>query len=108
MELLNSPTSSKLDENMNGFYPAICRVLLACIGPYGQSGGQPNRTAFNILKDAIYHELQRFPGLAATAPEKVGDYLPDNVTYDPSTSHLTHTYRGGAQVVTNLQRSPTH
>jgi hypothetical protein len=92
----------KLDDNMNGFYPAICRVLLACVGPYERNAAQRNRTAFNILRDAMYHRLQNFPQLAAERPDKVRDYLPDNVTYDTSTTELTHTYRGGEQVVTKL------
>jgi hypothetical protein len=49
---------AKLRENMRGFYPAICTVLLSCIGPHTATPGQPNRTAFNILKDAVYSELQ--------------------------------------------------
>ena len=27
----------KLRDNMNGFYPAICTVMLACVGPYKQN-----------------------------------------------------------------------
>jgi hypothetical protein len=92
----------KLEDNMKGWYPAICRVLLACVGPYQHQAPQPNRTAFNIFKDAVYYELQKFPQLAATKPDKVADYLPDNVTYDATTTELVQTYRGGAQAVTRL------
>ncbi len=92
----------KLRDNMNGFYPAICRVLLACVGPYHDEAAQPNRTAFNILKDAMYYELQQFPQLAAKKPDKIGDYLPDNVTYSAATTELTQTYRGGGKILTNL------
>jgi hypothetical protein len=91
-----------LEDNMKGYYPAICRVLLSCIGPYQHHAPQPNRTAFNILKDAIYTELQRFPQLAISKPDKFANYLPDNVTYDVKTSHLTHKFRGGAPVITDL------
>jgi hypothetical protein len=91
-----------LADNMKGYYPAISRVLLACVGPYEHKVGQPNRTAFNILKDAMYLELKSLPELAAKKPDKVADYLPDNVVYDASTTELRHTYRGGAQAVTRL------
>jgi hypothetical protein len=49
----------KLQENMRGFYPAVCRVLLSCVGPYQRPSAQPNQTAFNIIKDAMYIELQK-------------------------------------------------
>lgn len=92
----------KLDDNMEGFYPAICRVLLACVGPYNRNAKQHNKTAFNILRDAMYVRLQNLPELVANKPEKLTDFLPDNVTYDPRTNELTHTYRGGEKAVTNL------
>jgi hypothetical protein len=99
-----------LRDNMKGRYPAICRVLVACVGPYVNQTPQPNRTAFNILKDAMYFELQQFPQLAARKSDKIANYLPDNVTYDVATTDLALTYRGGAQVVTRLSTlnlSPT-
>jgi hypothetical protein len=92
----------KLEDNMRGLYPAICRVLLACVGPYQHQQGQINQTAFNILKEVMYGQLKRFPQLAATKPNKVVDYLPPNVTYDATTTNLTHSHRGGAYAVTNL------
>jgi hypothetical protein len=93
----------KLDQNMSGWYPAISRVLLACIGPYDNQAGQTNRTAFNILKDAVYFTLHyQLPQLATTQPHKLSSYLPDNVTYDVGTTELTHTYVGGGRVVTKL------
>jgi hypothetical protein len=81
-QLLAIKMIDKLQDNMSGFYPAICRVLLACVGPYHHTVEPKNRTAFIILKDAMYHELQKLPRLAETEPDKVGHYLPDNVTYD--------------------------
>lgn len=51
----------KLGDNMNGYYPAICRVLLATVGPYEREALQPNMTAFNILRNAMYRELKRLP-----------------------------------------------
>jgi len=92
----------KLRDNMKGYYPAMCRVLLACVGPYVHQAPQLNRTAFNILKDAVYFELQQFPQLAATKPDKIADYLPDDFTYDVATADLIQTYRNGAQAGTKL------
>jgi hypothetical protein len=92
----------KLTQNMQGWYPALSRVLLACVGPYAHQASQPNRTAFNILKDAVYFELQKFPQLAASEPDKLREYLPDNVTFDVATTDLVQTYRGGGEAVTRL------
>jgi hypothetical protein len=100
----------KLKDNMKGYYPAICRILLAWVGPYAHQVAQPNRTAFNILKDAVYFELQSLPQLAAKKPEKIRHYLPDNVKYDSVTTDLVHTYRSGTPAVTRisaLKLSPT-
>ena len=92
----------KLSHNMKGFYPAVSRVLLACVGPYVHQAPQPNRTAFNILKEAVYFELKQFPQLAATKPDKIADKLPDNVTYDVATTDLVQTNRSGTKRVTKL------
>ena len=92
----------KLRDNMKGYYPAICRVLLAWVGMYVHPSPQPNRTAFNILKDAVYFELQQFPQLAARKPGKIANYLTDNFTYDVATTDLIQTYRNGTQAATRL------
>jgi hypothetical protein len=91
-----------LEDNMKGFYPAICRVVLSCVGPYQHQAPQPNRTAFNIFKDAVYSELQRLPQLAISKPDKFADYLPDDVMYDTASSRLTHTYQDGGSITTDL------
>jgi hypothetical protein len=93
---------NKLKENMRGYYPAICRVVLSCVGPYEVQPMGRKRTAFAILQNAVYRELQQLPQLAANKPEKLPDFLPDNVTFDSATSRLTHSYRGSSSVVTNL------
>jgi hypothetical protein len=89
----------KLDDNVRGFYPAICKVLLSTVGPYNQPNAQTNRTAFNILKDAMYIVLRR---LRRLDQNKISSYLPPHVTYDPTTTRLIFTYRGGAQVFTDM------
>jgi hypothetical protein len=92
----------KLEDNMKGYYPAICRVLLSCVGPYKDQGPQASRTAFNILKDAVYSELQRLPQLATTKLDQLADYLPDQVTYDAASTRLTHSQRSGESIITDL------
>jgi hypothetical protein len=93
----------KLEDNMKGYYPAVCRVLLATVGPYMQNALQPNMTAFNILRNLMYRELKRLPDLAATKPDRIPHYLPNSSTYDVDTATLTHTYFGGAQQFTDLR-----
>lgn len=92
----------KLKDNMNGFYPAVCRVLLSTVGPYQGNAVQPNLTAFNILRNVMYRELKRLPDLATGEPEKIQDYLPDTTTFDSDKGTLTHTYARGEQHVTDL------
>lgn len=92
---------AKLVQNMEGLYPALTRVMLAIIGPYG-SHHQKNRTAFRILEDVAYEQWQKFPQLHVASPDKVSDYLPPNVKYDAADFTLTHTYRFGEQSKTNL------
>ena len=92
----------KLRHNMDGFYPAISRVLLATIGPYAGHSQVSKRTAHVILKDAVYKELQKLPALHAKSPEKVADCFPASVTYDATTNTITHTYRGGGTLSTDL------
>jgi hypothetical protein len=92
----------RLNQNIKGFYPAVCRVLLSTVGPYRHETEQPNRTAFNILKDMLYIQLKRFHQLAATKPEKISHYLPPNVSYQRRKNSLTHTFRGGGTRTTDL------
>jgi hypothetical protein len=82
----------KLRHNVEGMYPAISRVLLAVIGPYRDPAETSSaRTAYVIIKDAVYKELQKLPILHAKEPERIADYLPSNVTYDGVSNTLTHT-----------------
>jgi hypothetical protein len=92
----------KLHENMDGYFPTLCRVMLACIGPYERNSEPANRTAWKILREAMYRELMRFPDLPNGAPGKIPDYLPPNISYDPIETTLTHTFTGGGTRVTKL------
>lgn len=92
----------KLDQNMDGWYPAMSRVLIATIGPYNRPSDHHRRTAFVILRDAVYEKLQRLPELHKKSPDKVSDHLPDNVKFHIASSTLTHEYRGGGVQQTQL------
>jgi hypothetical protein len=96
----------KLSYNMNGLYPPLSRVLLAIIGPYKNFAHTEKRTAYILLKDAVYAQLRKLPELYAKAPEKVADFLPLGVQYDPETNTLTHTDRSGGRIVTELSNLP--
>ena len=83
-------------------YPSISRVLLSVIGPYDKPPQINTRTAHVIIRDAVYKELQKLPELHARNPDKLGEFLPPNVTYDAVNNTLTHTYTGGTTQTTNL------
>ena len=52
--------------------------------------------------DAVYKELKKLPTLHGKNPEKIFNFLPSSVAYDAATNTITHTYRGGGKVRTNL------
>ncbi len=86
----------KFDHNMDGWYPSLSRVLLALIGPY-ESRETTTRTAFVLLKNAVYTRLKKnLPKLYAEKPEKFLDFLLPNVEYDPVANKLTHNYKFGS------------
>ncbi len=94
----------KVRDNMIGYYPAITRLLLAVIGPYGSRNGKSN-SAFQLLEDAFYFELRRFSALAIESPEKVSDYLPPNVRFQKEQSVLVHRYAFNSGIrETNLNK----
>lgn len=93
----------KLQDNMRGYFPALSRVMLATVGPFEGAGHQPNMTAFNILRRAVYAELQGLPKFGLENPEKVLKYLPDNIVLDAQTGTITQTYTDGAKAVTDLR-----
>lgn len=93
----------KLSQNMEGFYPSISRVLLAVIGPYARHRDSDDRlTAFGILRDAVYKEFFKLKQLHVENPNRLGDYFPGHVKYDPAAEILTFTYRSGDSVTTSL------
>lgn len=92
----------KLRENMEGFYPAISRVLLALIGPYERKVEIKDSAAFKLLSDNFYAELQRFSEIRKRRSVSLSDFLPENVTYDPDNNALTHTFSDGETRITML------
>jgi hypothetical protein len=84
----------KLNDNMNGYYPAISRVMLSCIGLYvAKTDDKP--TPSNIIRDLVYRQMQKLPILAQTQPYKIEHYLPNNMRYSNRTTELTFTYGDG-------------
>jgi hypothetical protein len=92
---------AKVRENMNGWYPAVTRVLLAVVEPYKRKS-QADRSAYALFRDAFYRELQKLTELHVKKPDKVIDFLPDNVAYDAGKNILTHSFRSGKVAITNL------
>lgn len=93
---------AKLKENMEGWFPAMSRVVLAWIGPYGKFRNIKNRSAYVVLVDAAYFELQRMSKLASENPYKLGDFLPATTEYDTEANTLIHTYADGVEAITKL------
>jgi hypothetical protein len=93
----------KVRENMDGYYPALTRVLLPVIGPYGEHVSDNPNSAFSLLRQAFYAELVRFPQLYEKKPERATQYLPKNVQYDTEYGALVQIYRGGEERSTELR-----
>ncbi|MDO9587825.1 MAG: hypothetical protein Q7J13_07800 [Brevundimonas sp.] len=88
---------------MEGYYPAITRLMLAVQGPHGAPPSVEKRSAYVVLGDLFYDQLRAgLPRLMADNPEKLGDYLPPSVTYDLAENRLTRTYTSGGQRQTDL------
>lgn len=85
----------KVKDNMGGWYPALTKVMLAVIGPYNENEYSSNKKAYQILTNCFYRELKKLPNLYKNKPDKLKDYLPDNIKYNPESNTLTHTYRFG-------------
>lgn len=94
---------AKVADNMQGWYPAITRLILAVQGPHGGPPIIKRRSAYVILGDLFYDQLRTgLPKLAKDMPDKLGDYLPPSVTYDLASNTLTRTYTRGSQHQTDL------
>ncbi|PZN93342.1 MAG: hypothetical protein DCF29_26460 [Alphaproteobacteria bacterium] len=94
---------AKVTENMEGWYPALTRLILAVQGPHGPPPRIQRRSAYVIFGDLFYTQLRTgLPRLAAGNPEKLNDFLPPSVAYDTVTNTLTRTFTGGTQRQTAL------
>lgn len=89
-------------ENMDGYYPALTRLLLPIIGPYEHPAVPQQSTAFGILRRVFYAELKKLPELVEREPNKLGDYLPKNVLYDTQKKTLIQLYRSSESDPTDL------
>lgn len=93
---------NKIRDNMEGYYPALTRLLLPVIGSYEHPAVPENNSAFAILKSAFYSELKKFPDLSGSKPEKSKDYLPANFLYDAEKKTFIQLYRLGESDSTDL------
>jgi hypothetical protein len=96
----------KVEENMEGLFPAVTRVLLATLGPAERKGVKNDRSAFSLLSSAVYAKLKALPNLVSHQRVRLKEFLPDNVTFDPEQMILTHTYTGGTTERTTLTEVP--
>jgi hypothetical protein len=92
----------KIKSNMQGYYPTLSRIIIALIGPYETNIPEKPGTAMSILKQAIYFELKEVSNLFEKDPNKVMERFPSNVIYNNLNNSLTHIYRGGKSVTTDL------
>lgn len=94
---------AKVTHNMQGWYPAITRLMLAVQGPHGAPPIIERRSAYVVLGDLFYDKLRTgLPKLATDMPDKLDNYLPPSVTYDLASNTLTRTYIDGSQRQTDL------
>ena len=94
---------AKVAQNMDGWYPALTRLVLAVHGPLGAPPTIPRRSAYVVFGELFYDQLRDgLPRLLTSKPEKLDDFLPPSVTYDAATNTLTRTFTGGAERQTAL------
>ncbi len=94
---------AKVKDNMDGWYPAVTRVLLSVIGSYdSEVKGRNPKSAYSLLKNAFYCELKRFPALYEKDATKAQNYLPPDVRYDEANATFTKRYRGGEERTTEI------
>jgi|GEM_PF-1929697 len=92
----------KVDENLEGFYPAVTRMLLSTIGSYEVPKEENVNRPWELFVHAFFHRFQSFPALYEKNQEKAETYLPSNVRYDPKRRSIIKTYRGGKERETIL------
>lgn len=93
----------KTSENMDGWYPALSRILLAVLGPF-ESKDETNNSAHGLLKRAFYYELVKYPDLYQKDVARALDKLPATVRYSPTTATFIHRYRMNNVQLTELKR----
>ena len=92
----------RVKRNLDGFYPALTRVLLLMIGPYRDAVQVNPKSAFGLLREAFFLEMKRLPDLHANHPEKLSHYIPPGIRYDAEKGALIRRYRGGEERATEL------
>lgn len=94
----------KVDDNMNGWYPALTRVLLDVLGPYRVTDFENPKSAFAIFSNAFYERMKKYPALVAKDKKKSGDYLSTWNRYEEDQKAIVHIYRDGQERKTELEK----
>jgi len=94
----------KVRDNINGWYPAVSRPLIAVMDPIGHRTNPKGAHAYHLLEEILLGEWIGFPSLASAHPEKLKHFLPPNVRYDRSENCFIHQYRDGEKVGTDLNK----
>jgi len=92
----------KVDENLEGWYPAISRMFLSTIGFYGPPTEENRNRPWELFVHAFFYRFQAFPEFYEKDRDKAETYLPSDVRYDLERRSIIKTYRGGEERETVL------
>jgi hypothetical protein len=92
----------KVDENLEGWYPAISRMFLSTIGYYEPPKEDDKNKPWELFVHAFFFRFQAFPELYDRDKDKAETYLPNDVRYEPERQSIIKTYLGGDERETVL------
>ncbi|PIW28752.1 MAG: hypothetical protein COW30_06795 [Rhodospirillales bacterium CG15_BIG_FIL_POST_REV_8_21_14_020_66_15] len=92
----------KVDENLEGWYPAISRMFLSTIGFYEPPKEEDKNKPWELFVHAFFYRFQAFPEFYDKDRDKAETYLPNDVRYDPKRRSIIKTYLGGDEQETAL------
>lgn len=84
-----------LKTNINGFYPAISRIILSVIGPYHSNHIVKKKSAAGLMKRSFYNEFRKFKFVRESHYLKKENLLPDSVEYDEASNTLNFIHPSG-------------
>lgn len=92
----------KVDENLEGYYPAISRMFLSTIGFYEPPTEENKNQPWELFVHAFFYRFQEFPKFYETDRDKAETFLPSDVRYDPVRRSIIKTYADGEERETVL------